>query len=183
LRSRRVHDLIRDLHSYTVDLVPADAGAAAVERARAALGRMTGAHVTGCSALFDETLRSQLDPAALSRALAPRGSFTDPYLRAAMKRLGEVSPGGVITLLDGTQLHPEVPIELAAATSQSAEAKGYLVLLRHFVRQLEAEEQADQVLRSLIAPEASPPGFEAALARARAAEESCRARAAAAARR
>jgi hypothetical protein len=94
-----------------------------------------------------------------------------------------VSPGGVITLLDGTQLHPEVPIELAAATSQSAEAKGYLVLLRHFVRQLEAEEQADQVLRSLIAPEASPPGFEAALARARAAEESCRARAAAAARR
>ena len=34
----------------------------------------------------------------LSRALTPRGAFTDPYLRAAMRRLGEVSPGGVITL-------------------------------------------------------------------------------------
>jgi hypothetical protein len=42
--------------------------------------------VSGCAARFDESLRESLEPAALARALAPRGSFTDPYLRTAMKR-------------------------------------------------------------------------------------------------
>jgi len=178
LRSRASHDPIRDLYRYAVDLVPKDGGVAAVDRAKAALAQVSSRDVTGCALRFDESLRGSLDPAALSRALAPSGSFTDPYLRAAMKRLGEVSPGGRVSMVDGSQLDTRAPLELAAATSQAAQAKGYLALLRRFVRELEPPDQADAILRSIIAPETSPSEFQTLLEQARSAEASCRARAA-----
>lgn len=176
LRSRRAHDAARDLHSYSVDLVPADGGVAAVDKARAALARISSRDVGPCALRFDETLRAELDPGALSRALAPRGAFTDPYLRAAMKRLGEISPGGKVTLLDGSQLRTDVPLELAAATTQGAQVRGYLAVLRSFAQQLEPA-RPDPILRSMVAPELDPARFEELLADARSAEQACRSQA------
>jgi hypothetical protein len=174
LRSRQSHDAIRNLHRYTVDLVPADAGAAAVTEARQALAEIRGSDVTGCNAVFDKTLRQQLEPGALSRALSPRGEFTDRYLRAALRRLGEVSPGGVIRLLDGSEYRPNIPLELAAATLQAGSAQGYLALLRHLVAKLESEPHRAETLRGLIAPEMNPDHFAGALAKAEQQQARCR---------
>jgi hypothetical protein len=177
LRSRQAHDAIRGVYRYAVDLVPADPGTA-VEAARSALGRITSADVTGCAERLDEALRAALDAEALSRALAPSGAFTDPFLRAAMKRLGEVSPGAAVTLMDGTRFDTSSPLELTAAMSQAAQAKGFLALLRRFVLELEPAEGAAEGLRSLIAPEAGPPEFAKTLAQAEALESACRSHAA-----
>jgi hypothetical protein len=173
LRSRQSRDDLRDLYVYSVDMVPGDRGAAAVRRARAALARIGPQDVSGCALAFDDVLRQSLDTASLSRALAPRGAFTDPYLRAAMKRLGEVSPGARIAMLDGSRFDAARPIELHAAQSQPAEAKGYLALLRTLVDALEPEGQRARALRSLLAPEMSVARFDAALARAEASEKAC----------
>jgi hypothetical protein len=90
-----------------------------------------------------------------------------------MKRLGEVSPGGVIELADGTQYHPGVPLQLAAALNQAADARGYLALLRRLVALLEPESQRTAVLRGLVAPELPPEEFAAALESAQARERAC----------
>lgn len=173
LRSRQSLDTLRDLHVYSVEMVPNDGGIAAVESARAALVRIGATDVTGCAAAFDASLRASLEPADLSRALAPRGAFTDPYLRAAMKRLGEVSPGGRIAMIDGSRFLASSPLELAAAMSQPGDAEGYLALLRAFVRQLEPPPLVDSTLRSLLAPELAAAEFGEALAKAADAERRC----------
>jgi hypothetical protein len=174
LRSRQSRDELRDLHVYSVEMVPADGGVAAVQEARAALAAIGPEDVSGCAAVFDETLREALDPAALARALAPNGTFTDPYLRAAMKRLGEVSAGGRIAMVDGARYDPASGIELAAALSQPADAKGYLALLRAFVRRMEPAPHRTETLRGIVAPEMGTAAFASALARAEAAEARCR---------
>lgn len=175
LRSRQSLDQLRNLHVYSVELVPADGGVAAVERARQALAGIETVEVSGCAARFDEVLRESLDPADLSRALTPSGAFTDPYLRAAMKRLGEVSPRGAVAMLDGATYRTTSPIELAAAMSQPGEAMGYLALLRAFVDALEPPAHREATLRGLIAPEVGAERFSELLAAAEAAERRCRA--------
>jgi hypothetical protein len=172
-RSRQSVDPIRGLHRFSLDLVPKDGGAAAIESARAALARITPSDVTGCPLEFDRSLREQMEPAALARALSPSGTFTDKYLRAAMKRLGEVSPGGVIRMRDGSEFRGDVPIELMAAASQPGEAIGYLVLLRTFVAELEPADYRRSTLHGLIAPETPPSSFEAIVDAAEARERSC----------
>jgi hypothetical protein len=172
LRSRQMRDELRDLYVYSVDLVPSDGGVEAVRRAREALARIGPEQVNRCARLFDDALREQLDAESLSRALAPRGTFTDPYLRAAMKRLAEVSPGARVHMLDGSTFTSS-PVELAAAMSQAAQARGYLALLRAFVREIEVAEGRRDTLRGLIAPELSPAGFAEALAVAEKREASC----------
>ncbi len=174
LRSRQSEDPVRGLHIFAFDVVPPDGGAAAVERARSALSRIRSSDVVGCAAAFDATLRSELDPEQLARALAPRGSFTDPLLRAALKRLGEVSPEGAIELADGTRYRSGIPLELAAAASEPAQAKGYLALLRRLVGELEAPAHQREALRGLVAPELAPSSFAVAVDRAEASERSCR---------
>jgi hypothetical protein len=171
LRSRESQDPARGLHRYTIDMAPN--GNASVERARGALGQIGSGDVDGCAAAFDDALRRKLDRAQLSRALAPRGDFTDPYVRAALKRLGEVS-GGAIRMEDGTSYRASAPIELTAASTQAASAKGFLALLRAWVRALESPEYRDEALRSLVAPELDPRDFRTALSAAEAAERSCR---------
>jgi hypothetical protein len=171
IRSRESQDTARGLYRYTIDMAPG--GAASVERARGALGQVGADAVSGCATAFDEALRRKLDRAALSRALAPRGEFTDPYLRAALKRLGEVS-GGAIRREDGSSYRPGVPIELTAAATQAATAKGFLALLRAWVRELETPEYRVGALRSLVAPELDAADFESALKAAEGAEQSCR---------
>jgi hypothetical protein len=174
LRSREQADAARGLHRFTVDMIPRGQADVGVARARGALGQIGTGDVTGCAAAFDTSLRRSLDREDLARALAPRGDFTDPYLRAALRRLGEVSPGGAIQMEDGTRYRPGVPLELAAAATQAASARGYLALLRQWVRLLEPEPYRNEALRSLVAPELQTEEFARALARARAAEASCR---------
>ena len=172
LRSRQTRDELRDLYFYSVELVPADGGVDVVRRAREALTRIRVEDVTGCARSFDDALREKLDPEALARSLAPRGTFTDPYLRAAMKRLAELSPGAHVEMLDGSTFTSS-PIELSAAMSQAAQARGYLALLRAFVREIEAPDGRRDTLRGLVAPESSPDVFAEALASAERREASC----------
>lgn len=172
MRSRQMRDELRDLYVYSVDLVPSDGGVDGVRRAREALARIRSKDVAGCARNFDDGLREQLDAEGLARALAPRGAFTDPYLRAAMKRLAEISPDGRIQMLDGSTFTSS-PIELSAAMSQAARARGYLALLRAFVREIEAQNGRRDTLRGLIAPELSPGAFAEALGVAERREASC----------
>jgi hypothetical protein len=177
IRSRQSYDPVRNLHSFALDFVPPDKGVGAVRRARAALGRIRASHVAGCAETFDEALRQQLDLAALSRALAPKGAFTDPFLRAAMKRLGEVSPDGLVSLIDGSSYRIAAPIELAAATNRAAEVVGYLALLRQLVAELEPEAFRRQMILGLIAPEVRRSRFDAILDGAEKRERGCLAKA------
>jgi hypothetical protein len=137
--------------------------------------RLSAKDVSGCALAFDRTLRAGLAPSALARALAPRGSFVDPYIRAAMRRLGEVSPDGVVDFDDGARYRPGVPIELEMSLNQASEARGFLALLRHFVEQLEEDTGArDEAYRSLVAPQLANSDFIAIVASAESAEASCR---------
>ena len=173
VRSREQYNAARDLHEFVLDLVPKDGGAAAVQHALAALAAIRPADVTGCALHFDSTMRGALDPGSLSRALAPDGDFTDRYLRAAMRRLGEVTPGGVVEFTDGSRYHPTVPLELEAALSQAADARGFLALLRKFVDDFEKPDDRVETYRSLIAPELDSRSFSVALGKADAARASC----------
>ncbi len=174
LRSRQSYDAPRDLHDFSLDLVPSDGAAEAVARARAALARLASEHITGCAMHFDRALRGKLDAGALSRALTPRGAFTDRYLRAAMRRLGELTPGGVVEFNGSARFSPTVPIELEAALSQAGDAQGYLALLRRFVAELEGEEYRRETLRSLIAPELDAARFDAMVDESERRERDCR---------
>lgn len=173
LRQRQSYDPVRRLHHFALELVPKGESGAAVQRAREALARIRAGHVSGCALRYENALRERLEPAALARALAPSSAFTAPYLRAAMRRLGEVSPGGVVVLTDGTRYRTDAPLELSAASSQAAEVQGYLALLRRFVAELEPEPYRTATLRGLIAPELGPKRFAAVLAAAEAAERQC----------
>jgi hypothetical protein len=174
LRSRQSFDAARQLHAYTVDLVPAGGAAAtaSVDHMKTALASVRASDVSGCAASFDAALRAALDPEKLARALAPN-DYREPFLRAAMKRLGEVSPGGVVTLTDGSKFNPASPIELAAAASQPQLAQGYLALLRKVNDELEPAPRREASYRSLVAPEVSAESFGAALSKANASEQSC----------
>jgi len=174
IRSRQAFDSVRDLHTFGLDFVPGNGGEA-VERARAAFDRIRPDAVRGCALVYDAAMREQLDRAALARALAPSGSFTDPYLREAMKRLGRFSPGGAVTLTDGSEFHVEAPIELMAASTQSAEVTGYLALLRSFVQHLELPANQRSTLRGIVAPELAIGRFDAIVDEAEARERGCRA--------
>jgi hypothetical protein len=180
LRSTQGYDAARRLHDFTIELVPAEGNAAALARSKDALHRVPPSKVFGCALDFDRSMRKQLDPEALSRALAPSSSFLDSHLRLALERLGELSPDGQITLLDGSKLRASIPIDLAAARNQSAEAVGILSLLRAFVAELEPPEQRRHALRGLIAPELDKERFDAFVEVAENLERSCDARASAA---
>ena len=172
LRSRQTRDELRDLYLYSVELVPSDGGVDTVRRAREALARIRVEDVSGCARAFDDGLREALDAEALARALGPRGTFTDPYLRAAMKRLMELSPGGRVLMVDGSAFTSS-PIELSAAMGQAAQAREFLALLRAFVREVESQPAREDTLRGLVAPEASPEAFAEALRAAERREASC----------
>ncbi len=174
VRSRQGQDPIRGLHVYTLDIVGPGAGTTGVNRARTALARIGTGDVTGCAARFDDALRGALDPSDLARALTPHGSFIDPYLRAAMRRLGEVSPGRIVRLTNGSRYDTRVPLQLAAAQNEAGSVRGYLALLRRFVALMEDANQRTAVLRGVLAPELAPESFADALTTAKAAERACR---------
>ena len=176
-RSRQSFDPVRGLYTFALDVTAPEGDASPVQRAQTALREIPPGAVAGCAQEFDASLHEQLDPSALSRALSPSGSFTDPYLRAALKRLGELSPDGELTLADGTRFRASVPIELSAAAAQAADVKGYLALLREFVARLEAPSDRRESLRGLIAPELGVAQFNGVMDAAEQRERTCLARA------
>ena len=174
LRSRQLYDAPRDLHVFEIDLVEADSSAESVERALAALKQVRQSDITGCAAEFDSILRAQFDAGSLSRALRPRGAFSDRYLRAAMRRLGEVSIDQVVEFEDGAQLRVESPLELEMAMANASGAKGYLALLRRFVNRNETDALSrGEAIRSLLAPDLDTDEFASRLAVAEEAEAVC----------
>lgn len=178
LRSRQSRDPIRDVHVYSIEAISSEwTSGAGVERTRDALAQIGPEDVSGCALAFERSLREALDPAALSRALAPRGRFTDPYIRAAIRRLGQVWPGGAIELTDGSRFSPDSSIQLSAAHNQAAEVRGLLALLRGLVARLEPDSQRRAVLHGLIAPELSASAFASAHEAAADAERRCEAEA------
>jgi len=76
-------------------------------------------------------------------------------------------------MIDSSSFDPANPIELAAAISQPAEARGYLALLRTFVNEFEGGEHSGETLRSLLAPEIGATRFGEILKGAEAVERSC----------
>ena len=175
VRSQQSYDAPRDFHVFTVSLVPSGSNSGRVQRAMAALARLNRADVSGCALTYDTALRNALDPGSLARALRPNGSFTDRYLRAAMRRLGDLSVDHSVEFVDETQLRPESPLELEMAMSNSAGARGYLALLRSFVAGLEVgQRERVESLRSLLAPELRPNQFNEILVRVQAQEKECR---------
>jgi hypothetical protein len=176
LRSTQGYDAIRELHQFTVELVPIEGNAAVLARSGDALNRVQRSDVFGCGLDFDRSLRSQLDSEALSRALAPSSSFLDRHLRAALQRLGELSPDGLISLTDGSKFRPSITLDLAAASAQSAEAIGFLSLLSAFIAELESPEHRRNALRGVIAPELDSERFAALIEVAEAPERRCNAR-------
>ncbi len=93
-----------------------------------------------------------------------------------MRRLGEVSPnGGVVDFGAGIAYRPTVPIELEAALSQAADARGFIGLLWQFVVELEKAPHRRETFRSLVAPEMDSPSFEVILDKAEESRQSCNA--------
>jgi len=176
LRSTRDYDAVRELHHFTVELVPKEGNAAILAKSEDALNRIQREDVFGCALDFDRSMRSQLDPAALSRALVSAAGFLDPHLRLALQHLGELSPEGLITLADGSKFYASVPLDLAAARIQSAEAIGFLSLLRAFIAELEPPEHRRGALRGAIAPELDRERFDATVEIAEDLERRCRTR-------
>jgi hypothetical protein len=177
LRSTQGYDAARELHQFTVELVPTEGNAGVLARSGEALKRVQRSNVFGCALDFDRSMRSQLDSEALSRALAPSSSFLNHHLRSALERLGELSPDGLITLIDGSKFRPSIPLDLAAASAQSAEAIGVLSLLRAFIAELEPTKQRRNALRGVIAPELDSEHFDAIFEIAEDLERRCSARA------
>ena len=173
LRSRQDYDGPRELHAFVLELAPADGGADVIRRAQAALARLDASAIEGCRLVFDDALRGALDGGELARALVPRGAFVDPYVRAAMRRLGELSVDGVVDFEDGTRYRPTVDIELEMALTQPGGARGFLALLDAFVAALEPESSREDALRGLLGPEMPPRDFRAALDAARSGEAAC----------
>jgi hypothetical protein len=179
LRSTQKYDTVRDLHQFTVELVPTEGNAAVLGESDAALNRVRRSDVFGCALDFDRSMRSRLDSEALSRALAPSSSFLDRHIRSALQRLGELSPDGLITLVDGSKFRPAITLDLTAASAQSAEAIGFLSLLRAFIAELEPSEYRRNALRGVIAPELDNERFDAIIEDAEALERRCNASASA----
>jgi hypothetical protein len=179
LRSTQGYDAVRKLYQFTVELVPIEGNAAVLARSGDALNRVQRSDVFECALDFDRSMRSQLDSETLSRALAPSSSFLGRHLRAALQRLGELSPDGLITLIDGSKFRPWVTIDLTAASAQSAEAIGFLSLLRAFIAELESSEHRRNALRGVIAPELDSERFIAIIDVAENLERRCNARASA----
>ncbi len=175
VRNAQSFDAVAGVHRFTVTIEPRDGQRGAVRRALDALARIRASDVTGCALRYEDELRARLAPGALAQALTTMSPISK-HLRAAMRRLGELSPDGHVTLLDGTRYRTANGIELAAALSQAGQVRGYLAILRAFVAQLESGDARIETLRGVIAPELPPDRFGRVVQAGRDAEAACRAR-------
>ncbi len=174
LRASQDEDRVRGVHALSLVLAPADAEASRVRRARERLAGLDASSVSECSLRFDRALRASLDPELLARSLSVYDPFIGRYVRAALRRLGEIAPDHALLLVDGTRFRADVPLEFEAAAGRAGEAIGLLALFRDLVAALEPAELRAATLRSVIAPGLSRERFAVALAGAEAVGEACR---------
>lgn len=173
-RTFAAYDAARALYSSTVDLSSPGDGAAWMARLGDALDSIRAEDVSDCTRSFESSLRSELDAGALARALSPAQGFIGPMLRAALRRLAEVSPDGDIHLTDGRELRAGEPLELELALSQASLVEGLLALLRALANRLASESaDASSTLQGIVAPEMHPDAFAESFARAAASEQAC----------
>lgn len=174
VRNAQEFDPISGQHRFRVAVEPKGGARDAVRRSLDALARVRAAEVSGCALRFEDELVARLAPGETARALTQVSPIAK-YLRAAMRRLGELSPNGQVRLRDGTTYRTASGIELTAAMSQPAEVRGYFAMLRAFIAQLETGEARDETLRGILAPELAPDRFTRVLAAGHASEAACRA--------
>jgi hypothetical protein len=165
-------DTARQLHRTV--LVLSRPEGRTTRRALDGLAKIRPEAVSGCALRFDAALRECLEPTHLARALTPSADFVDPILRAALRRLAELSADGQLRLADGTRLHPDLALEFEAALGQAHQVEGFLALLRALVAQMASADQQTRVLRGLVAPELDQGSFEERAANAEHAEQECR---------
>jgi hypothetical protein len=163
----------RQLHRTVLELSRPEART--TRRALDGLAEIRPEAVSGCALRFDAALREGLEPADLARALTPSADFLDPVLRAALRRLAELSSDGELRLADGTRLRPDLPLEFEAALGQADQVEGLLALLRALAAQMASAEEQTPVLRGLVAPELDQGSFEERNANAERSEQECRA--------
>ena len=164
---------VRALHRFTLEWVPADGGAASLAAARKAVAGHAIGDRRGCGAEFDRALRAALEPAELSRALAPCGAFTDAFLSIALERLAESSANGEVTLRDGSRVTLARPLERERILAQPADVLGMLDVLRSLAASLAQGGALQPALHAWLAPELSAAEFAAAFERAASAEARC----------
>jgi hypothetical protein len=161
----------RQLHRTVLDFSrPGNRG---TRRALDGLAKVRPQAVSGCALRFDAALREGLEPTDLARALTPSAGFVDPVLRAALRRLAELSAGGELRLIDGTRLNPDARLEFEMALGQSHQVEGFLALLRALAAQLTPAEQRSAVLRGLLAPELDQGSFDERSLKAERSEREC----------
>ncbi len=148
----------RQLHRTVLDFSRPETRA--TRRALNGLAKIRSEAVSGCALRFDAALREGLERTDLARALTPSADFIDPILRAALRRLAELTAGGDLRLTDDTRLDPDAPVEFEAALGQSHEVEGLLALLRALAAELAPVEQRAAVLRGLLAPELDQDSFD-----------------------
>jgi hypothetical protein len=161
----------RQLHRTVLVLSPPEART--TRRGLDGLAEIGPDAVSGCARHFDAALRQGLEATDLARALTPSADFVGPILRAALRRLAELSADGRLRLADGTRLRAEVPLEFEAALGQAHEVEGLLALLRALVARMASPEDRAPVLRGLVAPELDQLSFGERVANAERSEQEC----------
>ncbi len=145
------------------------------ERLLAAVDGMTTWPDGGCDELYEGVLRQGISDRGLSGLL---GHDDHPYratLRAALRQMARVSPGGNLRATNGDTLTAATPLEFELAWTRSAEVAGYLSWLHAFSLRVDPADDGALPFRSLVAPDWGPDRFDALLARAASARAGCEA--------
>jgi hypothetical protein len=172
IRAGQDTDPIRDGWELRLTLSPTGAGASPVARARAAFAQVDERAISGCARQFERELRSALGAESLASSLSGDAPFSGRYVRAALRRLAELSKGELV-LADGSRFRADSALEFEAAAARASEVSGLIALLRAFVSELEPAAQRSAGLRSLIDPARSRSAFAAAVASAERAQARC----------
>jgi hypothetical protein len=163
-------------HVLLVRWTPLDAGEALRAGAALVLASLHAADVSGCALVFERELRASVGGDAIARALAVEHSLSRWLVAPALLRVGELSPPGALTLVDGTRLEPERELESKAALARVAELHGALAAIRALTSALAPRGAGTSALHAWLAPDLPDAAFASALERAVAAERRCAAR-------
>ncbi len=172
LRHRSTVDPVRGGARTRIEL-EGEAAAGRSERLLAAVASMEAPSGDVCQGAWEQALRVELSDRELSGLL---GRDDHPYratLRAALRRLAELSPDRTLHTTGGTALVSGSPLEFELAWSRSAEIDGYLRWLHDVAQRIEPEDEGTRAFRSMVAPGWEVGRFDRLLASARTGLEQC----------
>ncbi len=131
-----------------------------IERLRSALRKMTETTRGSCARAFESILRSELDERALLQSLGRDDHAERAALRAALRRMTEVTKERTLQLLSGTRLRAASPLEFELAWTRRTEVQGYLDWLHDFAALVEPDDAGSRAFRGLVAPTWRPSAFD-----------------------